>query len=94
MREASAMGPPWERILGNPEAQYKSLGVGGCSQPRQMLQANLLRGLVEFGRSLAQPDEGFLAYGVVFGVAGLHIGFVQRIEPRAMALLIAGPGRS
>jgi hypothetical protein len=43
----------------------------------------------QYGCPYPQPRESFLADLVMFGIPRLHIGFVERVEPGALAVLIA-----
>lgn len=59
-----------------------------------MSLADLLNKPVQFGSALAEPFQGFLADGIVLGVAGFDVGFVQRVEPGSIPLLVARPSFS
>ncbi|QTK81000.1 Hypothetical protein AT6N2_L0015 [Agrobacterium tumefaciens] len=57
-----------------------------------VLTADRVDEIVEDGRSGGQPGQSLLGDFVMIGVASLHIGFVQRIEPRLKPMIIPRPG--
>lgn len=57
-----------------------------------VLAADRVDEIVEDGRSGSQPGQSLLGDFVMVGVAGLNIGFVQRVEPRLKPMVIPGPG--
>lgn len=47
---------------------------------------------VEGGGARSEPLQGFCLDGEMLGVAGLHVGLDQGVEPAALAGLVARPG--